>query len=74
MRVEDLEDLFTAAETLTCLKPVAGSELLIVTNGGGAGVLAVDDLDIAADPEDLSLRKVSLKLPLTTARIESLST
>ena len=44
MRVEDLEDLFTAAETLTCLKPVAGNELLIVTNGGGAGVLAVDDL------------------------------
>jgi acetyltransferase len=30
--------------------------------------------DIAADPEDLSLRKVSLKLPLTTARSESLST
>ena len=44
VRVEDLEDLFTAAETLTCLKPVAGNELLIVTNGGGAGVLAVDDL------------------------------
>ena len=44
VRVEDLEDLFTAAETLTSLKPVAGSELLIVTNGGGAGVLAVDDL------------------------------
>ena len=44
VRVDDLEDLFTAAETLTCLKPVAGNELLIVTNGGGAGVLAVDDL------------------------------
>jgi acetyltransferase len=44
VRVEDLEDLFTAAETLTCLRPVAGNELLIVTNGGGAGVLAVDDL------------------------------
>jgi acetyltransferase len=44
VRVEDLEDLFTAAETLTCLKPVAGNEILIVTNGGGAGVLAVDDL------------------------------
>ena len=29
---------------MTCLKPVAGNELLIVTNGGGAGVLAVDDL------------------------------
>jgi acetyltransferase len=44
VRVYDLEDLFTAAETLTCLKPVAGEELLIVTNGGGAGVIAVDDL------------------------------
>jgi len=44
VRVDDLEDLFTAAETLTCLKPIGGNELLIVTNGGGAGVLAVDDL------------------------------
>ena len=35
-----LEELFAAAETLTCLKPVAGNELLILTNGGGAGVLA----------------------------------
>jgi len=26
VRVEDLEDLFTAAETLTCLKPVAGND------------------------------------------------
>lgn len=44
VRVDDLEELFTAAETLTWLKPVAGNELLIVTNGGGAGVLAVDAL------------------------------
>ncbi len=44
VRVEELEELFAAAETLTDLKPVAGNELLIVTNGGGAGVLAVDDL------------------------------
>ncbi len=44
MRVDELEELFAAAETLTCLKPVEGNELLIVTNGGGAGVLAVDDL------------------------------
>jgi acetyltransferase len=44
VRVDELEELFAAAETLTCLKPAAGNELLIVTNGGGAGVLAVDDL------------------------------
>jgi acetyltransferase len=44
VRVEELEELFAAAETLTALKPVAGNELLIVTNGGGSGVLAVDDL------------------------------
>lgn len=44
VRVEELEELFTAAETLANLKPVEGNELLIVTNGGGAGVLAVDDL------------------------------
>jgi len=44
VRVEELEELFTAAETLSSLRPVQGNELLIVTNGGGAGVLAVDDL------------------------------
>ena len=44
VRVEELEELFTAAETLASLRPVPGNELLILTNGGGAGVLAVDDL------------------------------
>jgi acetyltransferase len=44
VRVGELEELFAAAETLASLKPVEGNELLIVTNGGGAGVLAVDDL------------------------------
>ena len=44
VRVEELEELFTAAQTLASLKPVQGNELLIITNGGGAGVLAVDDL------------------------------
>ena len=44
VRVHELEELFAAAETLTCIKPIAGNELMIVTNGGGAGVLAVDDL------------------------------
>ncbi len=72
MRVEDLEDLFTAAETLTCLKPVAGNEILIVTNGGGAGVLAVDDLvqtggALAKLKPDL-LAKLDAILPKTWSR------
>jgi acetyltransferase len=44
LRVNELEELFDAAEALSWLKPFGGNELLIVTNGGGAGVLAVDDL------------------------------
>ncbi len=44
LRVIDLEDLFDAAQALSRLKPIAGDRLAIVTNGGGAGVLAVDRL------------------------------
>jgi acetyltransferase len=44
VRVFELDELFTAAETLTDLRPIPDNDLLILTNGGGAGVLAVDDL------------------------------
>lgn len=44
LRVDEIEELFTAAETLTWLKPAASDRLAILTNGGGAGVLAVDQL------------------------------
>ncbi|WP_321396137.1 bifunctional acetate--CoA ligase family protein/GNAT family N-acetyltransferase [Emcibacter sp.] len=44
LRVIDLEDLFDAAEILSHLKAVHGDRLAIITNGGGAGVLAVDRL------------------------------
>ena len=44
LRVLDLEDLFNAAEALSRLSPLSGNRLAIVTNGGGAGVLAVDRL------------------------------
>ena len=72
VRVDDLEDLFTAAETLTCLKPVSGNELLIVTNGGGAGVLAVDDLvETGGSLVKLSnelIAKLDTMLPATWSR------
>jgi acetyltransferase len=44
LRVNDLEELFAAAETLGRLKPFPGRRLAILTNGGGIGVLAVDRL------------------------------
>ena len=42
--VETLTELFDAAQTLCQCRPPAGDRLGIVTNGGGAGILAVDAL------------------------------
>ena len=44
LRVTDLEELFQAAETLARFSPIERGRLGIVTNGGGAGVLAIDRL------------------------------
>lgn len=44
LRVQELEDLFGAAEILARTKRLEGERLLILTNGGGAGVLAADRL------------------------------
>jgi acetyltransferase len=44
LRVQDLEELFEAAEILTIAPKLQGERLMIVTNGGGAGVLAADRL------------------------------
>jgi acetyltransferase len=42
LRVENLLDLFVAVETLARAPRFSGDRLIIVTNGGGAGVLAAD--------------------------------
>src|SRR5262249_56647577 len=42
LRVGDLEELFEAAETLGRLRPYSGKRLAVLTNGGGAGVVAID--------------------------------
>jgi acetyltransferase len=42
LRVIELTELFDAAETLSRFRPIPRGRLGIVTNGGGAGVLAVD--------------------------------
>jgi acetyltransferase len=46
LRVDTLESLFDAAETLAHARPLRGERLAIVTNGGGAGVLAADALQL----------------------------
>ena len=42
LRVMTTSDLFVAAETLACAKPLPGERIAILTNGGGPGVLAAD--------------------------------
>ena len=44
LRVRELEELFDAAEILSRAPPLSGERLMILTNGGGAGVLAADRL------------------------------
>jgi acetyltransferase len=44
VRVDTLEDVFDAVEVLSRRRPVAGGRLAIITNGGGAAVLAADAL------------------------------
>jgi acetyltransferase len=44
LRVNEVEELFDAAATVARMSPQRGNRLAIVTNGGGAGVLATDRL------------------------------
>jgi len=44
LRVNEVEELFDAAATLAHMSSQGGNRLAIVTNGGGAGVLATDRL------------------------------
>lgn len=47
LRVSTLTELFSAAETLARARPFKGESLAIMTNGGGAAVLATDALALA---------------------------
>jgi acetyltransferase len=72
LRVLDLDELFAAAETLGRLRPFAGRRLAILTNGGGVGVLAVDQLaDLGGTLAALSsetLQKLDAALPANWSR------
>ena len=44
LRVNDLEELFDAVQTLALARPPKGDRIAILTNGGGAGVVATDSV------------------------------
>ena len=72
LRVETTQDLFSAAETLARSKPYLGPRVALMTNGGGAGVMATDAL-VAAGGELATLSEETLAaldafLPTTWSR------
>lgn len=69
LRVDDLSDLFEAAEITARFAPMARSRIGIVTNGGGAGVLTVDRLaELGGELAELApetLKRLDAVLPAT---------
>ena len=72
LRVDTLENLFDAAETLAHSRPLVGERLAILTNGGGAGVLAADALSSGggklAELAGTTLAALDKCLPATWSR------
>ena len=72
IRVNDLEDLFYAAEITARFAPLKRGRLAIVTNGGGAGVLAVDRLldegGELAEISEQTLARLDKVMPPTWSR------
>ncbi|MEO5881163.1 MAG: bifunctional acetate--CoA ligase family protein/GNAT family N-acetyltransferase [Caldimonas sp.] len=72
LRVETLQDLFMAAETLAHFRGHSKGGLTLMTNGGGAGVMAADaaaraGVDLPALSEDVR-RRLDALLPATWSR------
>jgi acetyltransferase len=69
LRVDTLEALFDAAETLAHARPWSGARLAMLTNGGGAGVLAADALELGggrlAALSEETMRSLDQCLPAT---------
>lgn len=67
VRVMAIEDLFSAAEICSSQKKVTGNRLAIITNGGGAGVIAADraaELNVTLSPLSDNLKaELSKVLP-----------
>ena len=72
LRVDGMSELFYAAASLTSVKPLANNALVILTNGGGMGVLATDALvqggGVLANLSDTTMEKLDKVLPKTWSR------
>jgi acetyltransferase len=72
LRVGAMAELFDAAETLALTQEQVGDRLAILTNGGGAGVLATDALLNAggnlAELADNTIQELNRVLPKTWSR------
>ncbi len=72
LRVNEIGELFAAVETLTRARPQRGERLMLMTNGGGLGVMAADALaEHGAEIPELSsetIEKLDLHLPATWSR------
>ena len=72
LRVGTMAELFDAAETLALTQEQVGDRLAILTNGGGAGVLATDALLAAggnlAELADKTIQELNRVLPKTWSR------
>jgi len=72
LRVFNLEELFEAVETVAHQRRLTGERLAIMTNGGGIGVMAVDDLiemgGSLAPLSDETVAKLDTVLPPTWSR------
>ena len=72
LRVQSTEDLFAAVETLARARPLFGERLVIMTNGGGPGVMATDAAVIGggklAALSEPTLARLDAVLPATWSR------
>ncbi|CAM3953801.1 bifunctional acetate--CoA ligase family protein/GNAT family N-acetyltransferase [Roseateles saccharophilus] len=67
LRVDTLKELFIAAETLARFRDNRSAELMVMTNGGGAGVMVADAASALgvklAQPSEALLRRLDAVLP-----------
>ena len=72
LRVDTIQELFDAVETLARAQPVNGNRLAIITNGGGPGVMAADALALRggrlADLAQATMQRLDAALPDTWSR------